>query len=89
MLQSHVIDEKHKFKPLNVDACSVPRACDVAETAYKQAPEDVWVAAKAVMGTKQSPDWYSPSANELNEWLGGMFTLRALRMLGVVAARLS
>ena len=45
---------KHKFKPVNVDACSVPRACDVAETAYKQAPEDVWVAAKAVMGTKQS-----------------------------------
>ena len=89
LLLGHVIDEKHKFEPVHVDACVVPRACDVAENAYRQAPEDVWVAAKSVMGTEQSPAWYSPSANELNEWIGGMFTLRALRMLQFAFAWLS
>ena len=81
LLLGHVIDEQHKLKPVNVDACVVPRACDVAENAYRQAPEDVWVAAKSVMGTKQRPAWYSTAANELNEWIGCMFVLRALRCL--------
>ena len=61
----------------------------MAENAYRQAPEDVWVAAKSVMGTTQSPAWYSITTNELIEWIGGHFTLRALMMLGCVAARLS
>ena len=66
LLLGHVIDEKHKFKPVNVDACVVPRACGVAENVSRQAPEDAWVVAKSVMGTKPSPAGYSPSANELN-----------------------
>ena len=62
-LLGHVIDEKHRFKPVNVDSCVVPRARDMAETVYKQAPEDVWVEAKGITGTKQSPHWYGPGAN--------------------------
>ena len=41
------------------------------------------------MGTTPSPAWYSPIANELNEWIGGVLILRALGMLGVVAETLS
>ena len=49
------MDETHKFKPVSVDSIVLPRACEMAEGAYKHALEDVWVEARAIMGNNTAP----------------------------------
>mmetsp|Transcript_110224 Transcript_110224/g.351305 ORF Transcript_110224/g.351305 Transcript_110224/m.351305 type:complete len:577 (+) Transcript_110224:1936-3666(+) len=81
-LKGNLLGSRHKYKTISADIPLASKLRTFSDDAFRAKAANRSMNLAEVVGTSQTPSWYSPSATNMNVPIADLFMLRECKQLG-------